>query len=86
MFWIKLQYATLLMVLLVVEIGIAVTIYTNRDEVKDLFETELKKSISEYNTTPEVKEVWDTMQSNVSNWIYAEYLLLGQFFLIYTIL
>jgi hypothetical protein len=59
-------YATLLVVVLLVEVAIAVVIFTNQTEVKDLFRQQLKGSIANYKTQPDVKEVWDTMQANVS--------------------
>ena len=58
-----LQYATLLLILLIAEVAIAVVFYTHQDDLKELVKKGLSESIDKYNEgQKEVVEVWDTMQ------------------------
>lgn len=60
------QYATLLLVLLIAEVTIVVLMYTHQEELKSLMKDGLKTSMGDYEKNAEVKEAWDLMQSNVS--------------------
>jgi len=54
-------YATVLLILLIAEVALVVLFYTHQDELKDVMEKGLKKSMADYEKE-EVKEVWDTLQ------------------------
>jgi len=56
-------YATLLLILLIAEIGIVLGIYYNQNGLKDWLKSGLDKSMEDYDNKVEVREAWDTLQS-----------------------
>jgi hypothetical protein len=62
------QYATFLLILLVLQVLIAVGIFKFQDEFKGELEKGMKATLNEYGNSerPEVTETWDSIQQNVS--------------------
>jgi len=58
-------YATVLLILLIAEIGIVAGIYYKQDELKSLLTEGLDRSLAEYEIKPEINETWNLMQSNL---------------------
>jgi len=57
-------YATVLMLLLIGEIAIVVLVHYYQDDFKDSVKNGLEESISKWQDQQEVRDVWDTMQTN----------------------
>jgi len=49
------------LILLIAEVALVVLFYTHQDQLKDVMDKGMKKSMAEYEKE-EVKEVWDTLQ------------------------
>jgi len=65
-------YAVFLSIILLVQVGIAVAAYLYEDDFKEAINKGLEKSINNYNQQ-QVKDGWDTMQSNLKCCGYNEY-------------